>query len=920
MEENLYTLFVFYIFLHIFLAVAVNRVRQDAVTKRWARFFSGGLVILATQYALRGYDLATDHETFGHLQTLLSVLNNPFFLGGALTLLDRTNQGGGWWRRLFSGRLFLAVLGATVCIAAGVLLLGTPLPHAVILSAAVVSVVVYAVEAYAYFTVLNFFHYNALRFLPIITALFFSFYEVLSAFKAQWGPPGYVSLLFRLMFFIPPVLMLTLRMPQDLELKEIFEKATQKREFILSGKLVEFIGKLIKAQKVMFLIKRPDFHLSRPEPLPRRFDGYAWEEGREEDGGGYDLEAALEDTTEAERELLREVCSREWAKGQRRYPYHYCRSAGGFETIILPIEVYGGVIGALSVRLQSHVPTRVIFVEKLRLAMLTLLPLAQGSRQMAAIGMLSEGFTGNLFLNGRAVGREGEGGESEAIEGVDEILGSILDTLSPLAVALKPSAHFKPEGKVLLRPDARYFPAGRRDDFVTKYFGDTPDDEPLGGIKPFRMETDFGRLIMFVGKESDHPDRPTMGTHPVVLDVMRAMTNSALKSVLEHNLRRILEAADKELSEGPTKTSDAHHVVRLLQKYARRFGIEWVVVVLDGNRFHGQEEKFELVRRHLRAGAPDRRIKVEEVEAVGGRIGRLVSSGWPLESSDKSNGHPASQISFWFGVENPDFRHDEMWDNIFLQFIRLGVSKVKDLRMRDLLERWDVEQEVRLQELARFCRYVGNEAQLITFGVRDEADVSDRSIHFHRLRLLAEELNEAGDFLSRLGQEDGQPSERLVLRDVIQEAWDGLNAAGQCCGGALLFEGDCGARVVAAKDEILFLFSRLLHWLLLSAEEGGRVPARLTAHCRLDGLQVEISLESDGFRMHRKQRESMFVPMTQRINYNQSFQGSGPKLFLAMYLVKMILEKRYKGSLADRSDELPDEAGHRLVVTMPILN
>ncbi|HEX8457044.1 MAG TPA: hypothetical protein VF656_07095 [Pyrinomonadaceae bacterium] len=918
MPKNPYALFVFYICLHLFLAIAVNKARQDEVTKRWARFFSGGLVILAAQYALMGYSYEPGKDAFGRLIILLSVLNNPFFLAGALILLDRTNQRHGW-RHLLSGRLFLAASAASLCIAAGILLSGSTLPRALVLSAAVVSVVVYVVEAYAYFTVLNFFRYHVLRFLPIGTAIFFSTYEALVALKVQWELPDYVSILFRFLFFIPPVLMLTLRMPQDLELKEIFEKATRKREFILSEKLVESIGTLIKAQKVMFLIERPDFHLGASAMPVGRFDGYAWERGRTNDEGGYSLQAALEDTTEEERRLLREVCPPDCAEEPPQYFYQYCRSAGGFETIILPIEVYGGVIGALFIRLQRSVRARAIFIEKLKLSILTLLPLAQGSRQMAAIARLNEGFTGKLFLDRLAIGRKSEDGELEALEGVDEILGSIIETLSPLAVALKPPAHLKPGGRVLLLPDQKYFPNERREEFVAKYFGAKPDDKPLGGVSPIHIKTDFGRLIMFVGEGGDYPDRPTMGTHPVVLDVLRAMTNNALKSLLDHNLRRMLEAADQELSEGMTKTSDAHQIVHVLQKYARRFGIDWIVLVLEGNRFHGQEEKFEPVRRRLRACVPDKKIKVEEPAAGEKWAGHLVSCGWPLESSAKSNGHGSSQISFWFGVESPEFRRDETWDNIFLQFIRLGVSKIKDLRMRELLEQWDVEQEVRLRELARFCRYVGNETRLITFGVREEAGVSDRSVHFHRLKLLADELNEASDLLSQLGQERMPPYERLVLKDVIQEAWDGLNSAGHKRGHTLLFEGDCLTRVVAAKDDLLFLFSRLMHWLVTSAAEGS-TPARLTARCRLDGLQVEISFESSGFRIHRVRRESMFVPMTQRINYDELLEGGGPKLFLAMCLVKTIIEKRYEGSLADRSDELPGEAGNKLVVTLPILN
>jgi len=908
-------LYLFYICLHLFLALAVNKVRQDKVTRIWARFFSIGLVILAAQYTLMGLDSAAGNRLYGRFQTLLSALNNPFFLAGALTLLDRTNRSDRS-RRLFSDPIFLTVLGATFCIVVGILLSGKDVPRALYLGAAAVSVAVYAVEAFAYFAVLNFFRYNFLRFLPLITASLFSIQEVLIASSAQWKLPDYVSILLRFLFFIPPMLILTLRMPQDLELKKVFEKARQRREFILSEKLVESIGDLVKAQKVMLLMKKPDFHLGKPKSLEDQFDGYPWEKGRTEDGGFYSLKTALEETTREEREFLQEVCPRDWDEG--RCPRLYCRSEGGFETIVLPIEVYGGVIGALYVRLQARVRTRAIFVEKLRLSTLTLLPLVQGSRQMAAIGMLNERFMRNLMLDGRAAGREGAGGKLELTEGVDEILRSILNTLSPVAVALKPSPHFN-SAEPVFQPDDKYFPNEHRGAFIEKYFGAWPDDDPLGDIKPFHRKTDFGRLIMFVGKEGDHPDRPTMGIHPVVLNVLEAMTNSALKTILRRNIRRILEEADKELSEGATKVVDEEHVVLLLQKYAKYFGVSWVVVVLDGARFHGHEEKFAFVRQQMHACKADGKIEVKKFGEGDGAASWLVYSGWPLESPARNNSRPESDISFWFGVENPEFRRDDTWDSIFLQLIQLGIAKIKDLRMRDLLEQWNIEQENQLRELARFCWFVGNEAKLITFRVKEESAAPDRSAHFHRLKLLADELNEAGDFLSRLVQEGAPPSERLVLQEVIQEAWDGLNPSGQNPG-ALLFQGDCRAKVVAAKDELLFLFSRLLHWLTSASEEEGGAPVRVNVRCRLDGLRVEVSLESGGPRMHRALRESMLVPMTQPIDYDQLSKVRGPKLFLAMYLVNTILNKRYKGSLADQSDKLPGETGHKLVVTMPILN
>lgn len=245
------------------------------------------------------------------------------------------------------------------------------------------------------------------------------------------------------------------------------------------------------------------------------------------------------------------------------------------------------------------------------------------------------------------------------------------------------------------------------------------------------------------------------------------------------------------------------------------------------------------------------------------------------------------------------------------------------MTLTSLVERWRHEHEIKrvqLDELSRFCYYLGSETRRIAFRAESEGFVPAKDTSFRRLALLADELCGAGDFFSDLREGDFPPSQRLVLREVVREAWDSLGRGGDDRPGILSFGDGCQATVVASKEELLFIFSRLLHWLVSLYEEDEDAPPHVSVECSLKGRNVELSLESGGPRLNKFLRDSMFVPMTQRINYNQALEGEGPNLFLAMYLAKTILERRYKGSLADHSDEMTGEMGHRLILSMPVIN
>jgi hypothetical protein len=237
----------------------------------------------------------------------------------------------------------------------------------------------------------------------------------------------------------------------------------------------------------------------------------------------------------------------------------------------------------------------------------------------------------------------------------------------------------------------------------------------------------------------------------------------------------------------------------------------------------------------------------------------------------------------------------------------------------NLIERWKHVQEIKrvqLEELARFCEYVGVETKRLSYDIAADAEIAEENTNLQRFTLLADELCEAGNFLSELTEDSVRHLQRLVMQEVIQEAWDSLRSRSAL----LVFHGDCRATVVASKDELRFLFSRLLHWLISFYEEEAFGTPQIDVSCRLEGPYLEIALESNSSRLPKIVRDYLFVPMTQRINYDQLPASNGPKLFLAMSLVKIILEKRYQGSLTDHSDELTGDIGHKLVVKMSVLN
>lgn len=231
---------------------------------------------------------------------------------------------------------------------------------------------------------------------------------------------------------------------------------------------------------------------------------------------------------------------------------------------------------------------------------------------------------------------------------------------------------------------------------------------------------------------------------------------------------------------------------------------------------------------------------------------------------------------------------------------------------------------------AKLCLSVGQE---IKDGLEsDEDDMEER------LSELANDLNDTGQYLTQLDnrtwREDGAT---VSVGDVVKSSWDLIKLAGQPLP-RLVFHGGC--TVQAQGNDMMIIVSRLLQWFLYRSKNVpvGVEPV-ITVRCEeADGGVVAV-FEDTSRRLPRKLREDLFAPFTQSIStpfdklaVTQTAAGESDGetpatgsptsgRYLPLYLAKMLVEGRYRGTLEDRSDDMTEQTyGHRVVMHFPGIN
>lgn len=256
--------------------------------------------------------------------------------------------------------------------------------------------------------------------------------------------------------------------------------------------------------------------------------------------------------------------------------------------------------------------------------------------------------------------------------------------------------------------------------------------------------------------------------------------------------------------------------------------------------------------------------------------------------------------------------------NVLGQYLRATVFE----NVINLWSQW-TELHATRTSIVRLCLLVGQEIR------------NAQSAGIDRLEVLANDLTDTGQLLDEL--EDGVPqiNRGVSSLTILRDTWRRL--AQVQLSEQIQFDpgGDC--LLFAQRPDLDFIFSRLLQWFVWRTKIMPLdVKPAIRIACEHGKKDATIVFEDNSRRLPATLRKDLFAPFTQAVSIPfPRVRGVGKKSkksvagktevndmsvgsYFPLYLVKMLVEGRYHGSLKDCSDEITEHSyGHRIVMQFP---
>lgn len=225
----------------------------------------------------------------------------------------------------------------------------------------------------------------------------------------------------------------------------------------------------------------------------------------------------------------------------------------------------------------------------------------------------------------------------------------------------------------------------------------------------------------------------------------------------------------------------------------------------------------------------------------------------------------------------------------------------------DMIIRWRLEEaraEARREEVLRstskLCFYVGQE--LLATLQQDSYlnDPRSQRSFFDRLKTKAVRLRDDGKILMALNEKAMKQTtlpEPVAMAEFVREGISDLDMP--FSSETITIEGNCFVHV--AREDLLIITSRLLRWFVERLDDEGAIHVC----CAESDSGAELIFEDCSSRLPLPLRERLF------------FLFSEPDTQDSLYLVKMLIEMKYHGTLSDQTEKLPGEFGHRFIIHFP---
>lgn len=241
--------------------------------------------------------------------------------------------------------------------------------------------------------------------------------------------------------------------------------------------------------------------------------------------------------------------------------------------------------------------------------------------------------------------------------------------------------------------------------------------------------------------------------------------------------------------------------------------------------------------------------------------------------------------------------------------VTVAFSKIEQ-RRRDIL-----------RVTAKDCLYIGQEVAASLSAAIDLGEIREPGPYVRKLQALGTELIGSGELLGELartgsaGESDGMAT--LLMREVVQTAWTEVSRPLAADERELLdLEGNC--RVQGRPDHLHLAVSRILQWMVQRWPE---VPPasrpRLSVHCAEEANGPQVVFEDNSVRLPKRLRDRLLEPFSSAPLGPLPRELAGPGRHFPLYLAKALVEEGCLGRLEDRTDDMPGEIGHRLVMRLP---
>jgi ActR/RegA family two-component response regulator len=249
-----------------------------------------------------------------------------------------------------------------------------------------------------------------------------------------------------------------------------------------------------------------------------------------------------------------------------------------------------------------------------------------------------------------------------------------------------------------------------------------------------------------------------------------------------------------------------------------------------------------------------------------------------------------------------------------------------------ILVQLDTKRKTTLGSTSQLCLFLGQDQRAIVDEGVTMGELNPDSVTHLRLHAMAEDLEETGIILMNVAKSvDGEDMVRIKMPELIEETWDDLSELWRLKDIKFSMEGECS--VLADEQDLYIIMARVLQWLAQRkvATEPPNEPT-IAVRCESDERSARLIFEDRSRRLPARLRERLFEPFTLAVPSARSLaapqRGTGEigdeeikasrhrPGYLPLYLAKMLVEEKYRGSLEDESDEMEGEVGHRLVIQL----